>query len=238
MKATKNQIHAALASSADAAWAGGCGSFPGRLRDPPDPTTDKPVRSVKPPVETSGDLPLCVRIDADDKRSREALLGDGWREIEVLETWLWDEWVDPPEDHEVREAEPRDAKACELIALESFGYDRLHKDSSVPKDIADSLKLFEIIHAFGDEETLVLVVIEQGEGTVVGFVTFKFGRIGLIAVDRISRKTGYAASLIGGLLVRIEGELRAGTQSDNEPARALYKSMGFKVEKRERSFHK
>ncbi|KKL90926.1 hypothetical protein LCGC14_1899770, partial [marine sediment metagenome] len=32
-------------------------------------------------------LPACVRIEADDFRSRESLLKDGWEEVEILETW-------------------------------------------------------------------------------------------------------------------------------------------------------
>lgn len=188
-------------------------------------------------------LPLCCRIDADDMSSRNALLSDGWRDIELLQVWVREaealdiEWGDTIVDMASKSA----LKSCVWIASTSFTHDRLHKDPQVPDAVADRQKMRFVEAAFTCSEKAVYVA-KDGK-TVQGFVIVtaddEHCTIDLIAVDRRHRKKGVARKLIAHLSnVYKPLMIVAGTQSTNKPAQALYHSAGFICHQTCRTMHK
>lgn len=180
--------------------------------------------------ETS--LPLCVRIATDDERSREALLADGWREIEILETW--ENGLTLREQHScIHEACPEDFTPCLSIALEASKHDRLRHDPAVPSRVADHARGKHLESEFENSFVLVFKVVDH----VKGFITCRNRRVGLFAVAPDQQGKGYGAALLAELIRRV-GTVAAGTQEHNEPARRLYRHMGFTLVERQRTFHK
>lgn len=188
-------------------------------------------------------LPLCARIDAEDTRSAAALTNDGWRDIEVLETWVrpcsnWERIVT-----NVRTATLQDLLVCTAIATHAFRYDRLHADPEVTKDDADHAKA-EWVGAALRERPHDCFVANDKEGAVVGFLlcrpeTTSF-RIDLIAVHEAHRGAGVASRLLGWAMDVYPGRqcVVAATQERNVESRVFYQRRGFRIMKRERSFHK
>jgi ribosomal protein S18 acetylase RimI-like enzyme len=187
-------------------------------------------------------LPLCVRIDADDHRSAEALKQDGWREIEILEVWGNDMSrcsgiVSPM----IRSAKPTDNLPCQLIAQKACVFDRLHRDPKVKLTDADAFKREQVNAAFRGPLDDVLVF---ESGPVSGFVILEMEyiafSIGLICVDPAHHGKGIGKALIQTAmsLRPHHSKIRAGTQSHNIPARSLYRSCELAVLERLRTFHK
>jgi ribosomal protein S18 acetylase RimI-like enzyme len=192
-------------------------------------------------------LPLCARTEADDTRSADALRADGWREVEVLETWCrplgqgnhWQWFV-----HGVRRAEPQDLLVCQAIASHSFATSRLHSDPQVPLDVAEQFKLDWVKRAFDETPEDVFVHVEATHNKVDGFLICKPEmnaiRIDLIATDDSRRQKGTATRLVGWAIDAYPGRpcVVAGTQERNGPARMFYQKRGFRVIRRQRTFHK
>ncbi len=188
-------------------------------------------------------LPLCVRIDADDKRSAEALRAADWREVEVLETWCrpigdWKSIVTG-----VRVADPTDMLACQKIAAGAFRSSRLHTDPKVSVDTAEEYKRDWVCRAFEQTPQDVFVHV-NGKDKVDGFLICKpetnAVRIDLIATADDARQKGVARNLIGWShdCYPGRGVIVAGTQERNTAARQFYQKLGFRVIKRQRTFHK
>jgi ribosomal protein S18 acetylase RimI-like enzyme len=192
-------------------------------------------------------LPLCARIEADDTRSAAALRADGWREVEVLETWCrplgqgnhWQWFV-----VDVRRSTPQDLLACQAIAARSFTTSRLHSDPQVPLDVAEQFKLDWIKRAFDEAPEDVFVHVEPTHNKVDGFLICKAEmnaiRIDLIATDDSRRQKGTATRLVGWAIDAYPGRpcIVAGTQERNGPARLFYQKRGFRVIRRQRTWHK
>jgi ribosomal protein S18 acetylase RimI-like enzyme len=179
-------------------------------------------------------LPLCVRIDAADEWSATALAEDGWRCIETLETWRQIEkrrrWP-MLKQFPVREAQPSDMAWISRLAAESFAHDRLHKDPLVDKAEADAHK----VRWVNEAETIWVPCKEPA-----AFLIMDGARIALIAVRKKFRSCRYASRLIRAVmhLTMPEGQLIAGTQSTNEPARRLYASLHMTVIRSQTTWHK
>lgn len=179
-------------------------------------------------------LPECTRLDHDDAATRERLLSDGWREIEVLETWkgLAPRGVGLP----VYTAEKSDIGRLQSIALASFTEDRLHKDPLVAKEDADAAKAKWVSDAVTDYRRKVYVIGEPPDA----FLSFFPGEtiiIDLLAVhpDAHGRKIGTSLIIAACHDAKF---VQAGTQSTNEAARSLYRSLGMEIIKRQRTFHR
>lgn len=160
-------------------------------------------------------LPLCVRIDAKDQRSAEALKKDGWREIEILLTWQGR--VIQNIDSRVKLGEPLHFPTT---------HSRLYKDEKIPRKLADKWRKLWI-------ETAAI----EGECLTIGeeaFVIHRHGRIDFIGVHPTARRKGLAKALIH----HIGGLITAGTQAKNFEACAFYEDRGLKIVKAERTFHK
>ena len=183
-------------------------------------------------------LPECKRIDIASNPAD--LLADGWREIEILETW-------EGRAARIRGHEWEDLAECERIARASFTYDRLHTDELVAVQEADDARAEWVRRAFFDNEKTILVAAgpigSQGTYSLNGFMIYSTIRhtlvIDMIAVDSGSRGRGIAKLLIGaGLFKSGCQRVRAGTQEINDPAKALYRGLGMEIKKRQRTFHR
>lgn len=188
-------------------------------------------------------LPLVVRIEASDARSADALLQDGWRPVEVLETWSrpigeWKRIVSA-----VRTATPLDLLPCQHIAAGAFRYDRMHRDPLVPADDADEFKRQWICRAFESSIENVFVHLDPRDhvnGFLICKVDSRVVMVDLIAVAANSRRQGVAGRLVGWAHDYYPGrtEMFAGTQEDNDDARMTYQKLGFHIILRRRTFHK
>ena len=188
-------------------------------------------------------LPSCVRIDASDMHSAVCLMDDGWREVEVLETWEreatpLEEFPCVP-DALVREAREDDRPRCQWIASTSFTRDRLHADTKVNNATADLAKVQWVDHAFDGDADSILVI--ELEGDLVGFLVcqkINVAIIDLIAIDKRHRKLGLATQLIAAAILRYGVVMRAGTQCNNRAGQAVYEKLGFKPVRMQRTYHK
>ena len=193
-------------------------------------------------------LPLCVRIDAEDQRSRQALLDDGWREIEVLETWEtaidYTHYMNLgfPTTDRFGDIKMED---FEKLAVESFTYDRLHADPDVSKEDADQAKRDWVRRVFATSGGHQRIFGYPGDdGDLAGFLIVKVDAdavvIDLLAVAESKRGRGIGRSLVSMALKQFPNRrfLRAGTQRTNEPAARFYASLGMRVVKTQRTLHK
>lgn len=188
-------------------------------------------------------LPLCIRIDASDVHSATCLLDDGWREVEVLETW--EREAVPLEEFPcvanslVRDATEADRQRCQWIASTGFTRDRLHTDMKVTNAEADFAKVEWVNNAFDGDADVILVIELYGD--IVGFVICKKTPvviIDLIVIDSRHRRKGLATQLIAAAILRSSCVVRAGTQVNNRAAQVVYEKLGFKPVRMQRTYHK
>lgn len=184
-------------------------------------------------------LPKCVRTEHDDLVSRQSLLDDGWREVEILDVWVWNreergQWTD------CDVAKKGDRNQCVWIAGTAFTEDRLHKDPEVPDQLAARTKMKFTDQSFEDDEKAIYVVRvgEDVRGFVIVTADDDYCTINLIAVDRRHRRQGIARDLVNYLAAMYDQPIAAGTQATNEASIALYQSLGFEKQLSYRSFHK
>ena len=193
-------------------------------------------------------MPECTRISIDDAAGRERLLADGWREIEVLQTWYGSRpgalavntrlkvtYAGPYEHHYLRE-----------LAARSFRHDRLHADPTVAKADADDAKRMWVTNAMADDARKV--AFAQYGSEVTGLLIWKRTRtardintmvVDLLAVDERYRRHDIATTLIAfGFDETGARRIQAGTQSTNAAAIAFYKSLGMKLKSEQRTFHR
>ena len=135
-----------------------------------------------------------------------------------------------------------DMAKCEEIAVSSFAHDRLHADDSVSKEDADEAKRAWVRRAFASGPPVLKHFDVEGnpEGFLIVKVDQESVTIDLLAVDERYRRFGVARKLVYAALGTYPGRefLRAGTQKTNEPARRFYASLGMRVVKTQRTFHK
>ena len=180
-------------------------------------------------------MPKMIRIPARSEKAADALLSDGWREIETLETWS----AVLHDGLGIRRAAAGDMPAVEKIARQVFKHDRLHSDPAVDDAEADKFKAGLVRSAFAWPHKTVYVHGKPIDGFLI--VRFPDGDmvIDLIGVKEESRGQDIARRLIqGARTLAGPHAITAGTQSTNEAAKRLYQSIGMKIVKRERTFHK
>jgi len=181
-------------------------------------------------------IPICVRIDADDKRSFDALKLDGWREIEVLETYRGK----PDAKHHdlIRRALDRDLLACIAIAEKAFTHDRLHADPNIPLAVATEAKAEWVRKCFADRSCAVFVYADPA---IRGFIALKWiddgALIDLIATNK--PRQHICSRLVKHAMADLKPSyLRAGTQQKNQEGRLFYSALGMTCIKRQRTLHK
>lgn len=186
-------------------------------------------------------LPLCIRIKATDQRSADALRQDGWREVEVLETWRANSPFNNRIHKLIRPAKPSDNLVCQKIASQAFMYDRLHMDPCVSDDEANDAKRAWVNGAFTTNLPNLFV---YDDSIVKGFISMKIETnmaiVDLVAVDPVYHGKGIGRALVchAQTVYPHINQIQAGTQEINVAGRALYASLGFAVVDRQRTFHK
>lgn len=169
-------------------------------------------------------MTLTVRIDADDIRSADMLLQDGWREGDELVIYRR---TSGPRLHghpAIRGAIIEDVESVVALANMAFS----------PKD-----KTHWIQDAF-DRNDRRIYVAEQ-HGRIAGFLITRKEPETLV-IDLIGtgpRLGGYGKSLIEHAeFSEPEPFTQAGTQIHNADAREFYAALEFQVVKIRRTFHK
>lgn len=170
-------------------------------------------------------------MDADDLESVNRLTQDGWREIEILETWTGKA---PHEKGLSKMAREEDIDKLMLTAVNTGGHSRLYRDARVSKRTADMDRMNRIEKSVRDKDTFVFI-----DGA--SFLSMKI-KEGKAVIDQIA-VSEQGKGIASGLIKRACGAfnvdtLQAGTQETNEPAKALYRSLGLKVTRRQRTFHR
>ncbi len=143
-----------------------------------------------------------------------------------------------------RFAGDRPDAALVRLALRSGEYSRFRRDPSFPWELADLLYSRWIERSVAGEIADEVLVARDG-GEIVGMITLgragERGDIGLVAVDPAAQGRG-----LGRLLVTEAGRRFAAsgrtvaqvvTQAENGPARRLYESCGYSIERSETVFH-
>lgn len=178
----------------------------------------------------------CVRVDARDEPSATALLSDGWRPIE----WLlqMERETEPfPADPRIRPAHKRwTLPAAIKLGRENMGPNRFIRDRLLDEKFAADVRAKWL------RDNLDRLFIYIHEKRVYGFLLGDMDRLDLIVVDSSFRQQGIGRALVKDFISRAWQRrirtVRLGTQSDNEPAIALYRSLGFKVTGMQQTFHK
>ena len=132
-------------------------------------------------------------------------------------------------------AREEDIKILRRTAWLTGGHSRLFKDPEVQRKSAYRERMDRIENAVRSNERFVFV-----EGP--SFLSLKMIDQGLVIIDQIAvdprnQGKGVTTSMIGRACRALNADtIQAGTQETN-PARALYKSLGMKVTRRQRTFH-
>lgn len=172
-------------------------------------------------------LPECTRVPDDPIIMRD-LEGQHWRFIEYLEVYGREPVMAPYEQL----GEQADHEELVRLALATGGHTRLYKDPTVTDDEADAYRL----GVLSDSD----YVMYQDGGLLAWDDDFDVARINMICVDPRRRGEGIGRNLLCAWMTMHVGkkQVLAGTQSDNEAAKGLYKSLGFKMVSREATFHR
>ena len=181
-------------------------------------------------------LPACVRIEADDFRSRESLLKDGWEEVEILETW---QRTIGGEDYECARVVAWSGGDINRLAQIAIGGVQRHR-MAVVDPVYDNWDHYTrgLIEARKTHAPVFVI----GEPLMMGFIILRDGKIDLIRVTGNAIRDGRGTELVNRAMIYFRDRgirtIRAGTQMTNEPAQRFYSKLGFTVVKRERTFHK
>ena len=144
-----------------------------------------------------------------------------------------------------RRARSSDENAVAAIARGSFALDRFHRDPSISAATSDRIKESWARNFFKGERGDEMIVAEDANGKVMGFLQIMCleaatNIIDLIAIDPAARGKGLGL----GLILTMEAAISAGksiqvsTQIDNLVSLAMYKKTGFSVCATSRVYHR
>lgn len=129
-------------------------------------------------------------------------------------------------------ARSEDSDSCARIAAAAFRFDRYHADPQISDEIAERFKATWVRNGVNGRADTALVARRNGE--IAGFnLCMRYGDravIDLIAVDSVHRGQGLGRTLVAAALAFYAGRVSTmlvGTQENNTPSIALYRSMGF-----------
>lgn len=190
-------------------------------------------------------LPLCLRIDASDESGRQALLLDGWREIEMLEIY---EYTTCPINHPAAgpsalridcvDARPDLRDAC--VGFHNTNNSRLWRDGTVDPVLAATSYKNWIAEAFDDPATIRWFA--WWSCAPAGFLLLRkeqhVERVTFFIINHEFRGEGIGRSLLQHAMTGVCGTIRAGTQRDNISAKHVYMMSGFNLVRTMRTFHK
>jgi len=128
------------------------------------------------------------------------------------------------------------------IAKDSFKHDRFHRDRRIPNYLADLVKAMWVLNYMTNRRGDSLLLSFR-DGKPVGFlgamVNGSIAYIDLIAVDKEYRCKGIGRELVESFLFKYRDydNLMVSTQDNNVESRELYKSVGFKLDNTNYTFH-
>jgi ribosomal protein S18 acetylase RimI-like enzyme len=181
-----------------------------------------------------------AKMPATDVAAVEAFEGLGFHAVDMALTFDVERADIAAQGARVRWAQPGDRAAVEAIAGSAFRFSRFHLDPKLPKALADKIKAAWAGNWFAGKRGDGMVVAEQADGAVAGFLQLCWApenrlMIDLIAVQPDSIRKGYARAMIGfaGLKGTGDGRLPrgmiVGTQAANIASIRLYESLGFRL---------
>jgi ribosomal protein S18 acetylase RimI-like enzyme len=149
---------------------------------------------------------------------------------------------------EIRLFDGQDETELMHIARKAFSHDHFHKDKTFPKDKCDDLFARWISNCCRGRADCVLVASISGEKPV-GFITcnlelgeFRQGIIDLIAVSPVHRRKGIGQHLVLEAVRWLKANgaqsVIVSTQADNVAAVNTYRKIGFKLVRKQLTFHK
>jgi ribosomal protein S18 acetylase RimI-like enzyme len=171
-------------------------------------------------------LPLCVKVEANDVVSREALEIEGWRFIGQLNTYSGKVYEERVDDRVFYCPDP--GKQGVVNSIEWTG--RLWRDKAVKTEDASAAMAWLLA-----DESLTCYAIGKGPAA---FGLFRNGRVVLIGVHPMARSLGLATALIRRIARGTGKVITAGTYSDNTAAIALYRSLDMDLILSQAVFHK
>ena len=180
-----------------------------------------------------------ARVDAADTVGAMALQAFGFRAVDMGLT-LEAGRVEVANGGAARFAVPGDRAAVEAIAGSAFRFSRFHLDPMLPKPLADKVKATWAANWFRGTRGDGMVVAEDPQGTVSGFLQLRWAAeerlvIDLIAVRQDCTRRGLARAMIGFVQSHGTGDARrprgmiVGTQAANIASVRLYESLGFRL---------
>jgi GNAT superfamily N-acetyltransferase len=195
---------------------------------------------------------LSYRLPIEDTASHEALENAGWLKIEVLVSYRYDigETLPSYDSSLVRPCIEEDVVAAGQIAYDSFIYSRYHADPAIDNATARELKRQWIMNECRGRAELVLVAVIDGRP--VGFLSMHkrtdpqgsiYASLGLLAVSPEHTGRWLGMHLINGIINHAHTDIGAryiltGTQDTNTVTKMLYERCGFRLHKKEATYHR
>lgn len=170
-------------------------------------------------------LPKCVKVEAKDTASRDALEAEGWRFIGQLDTYSGMVYE---QDRARRIFIEQNPEKWERLWKEIDWTGRLWRD----KAVSDKDALAATARVLADE-SLTCYAIGKAPAA---FGLFRQRRVVLVGVHWAARGLGLATALV--THAARNQVMTAGTYSDNAAAIALYRSLGMGLVLSQAVFHK
>ena len=191
-------------------------------------------------LRSSGPHLATAKLPVSDTAELEALQALGFRVIDTALTLDAERVRTRPQAARVRFAAAEDRAAVEAIAGNAFRFSRFHLDRRLPRALADKVKASWAGNWFAGRRGDGMVVSEDAQGAVAGFLQLRWAAgdvlvIDLIAVGAAHERKGLASAMIGFAQGHGTGDSRrprgmlVGTQAANVPSLRLYESLGFRV---------
>ena len=131
-------------------------------------------------------------------------------------------------------ADKENAEEIEILAFNSFMFDRFHKDPNIPNSIASEIKKQWVRNFFLGKRGDKCFIKRSSDGKVIGFLLSNISneniKIDLLAVDQNHRGRGLGKSLINDFFnfyMNQNKDFMVSTQLDNFRSIGLYESIGF-----------
>ena len=181
-----------------------------------------------------------AKVAAVETAEAEALQSFGFRVVDTALSFEAESLSAPERTEGVRFARPGDRAAVEAIAGSAFRFSRFHLDPHLPRALADKVKAGWAGNWFSGARGDGMIVAEDAQGTVAGFLQLIWGSgerlvIDLVAVRADRARRGLARAMIGHAQAHgTDGSRRprgmiVGTQAANVASLRLYESMGFRL---------
>jgi ribosomal protein S18 acetylase RimI-like enzyme len=185
-----------------------------------------------------------VKVQTDDAAGVKIIRRLGFDLIDTNLSFIMPREAAPkPLSADVGFATPDMAYAVGEIAATSFSDDRFHRDSEIPKNVADNIKRSWATNFFAGKRGEWMVVACQ-DNKPVGFLQLLRGADSLLIIDLIAvlaaqRGRDLAKAMIAFACAKCEcaGPIVVGTQVANTRSVRLYERLGFRFDAAQYVFH-